>query len=288
MTALLEGFNMKRIAILPNGRIATTSDSGDIELWGPFSGEKIGRLVGHPPQDDDQPEVHGIVALPDGRLASTGDDGSIRLWDVGRRKEIGRLRGHTDGVRSLAMLPDGRLVSGSHDRTIRIWDLARNETDVCLEEVHVAGIEKLLPLPGARLASQDGESSIMMLWDLRTNSFIEMMEAYAGSITVADVLPDGRIVQGCYDNGIRFQDPTTHRLTKPMLGHARPLSALAILTNDRLASAAFDKTVRIWSISERREIACHKIGFVAAGLAQHPDGRLVVFDTNSTLVLMQI
>lgn len=279
---------MRRIAILPNGRVATTSDSGDIELWGPFSGEKIGRLVGHPPHDDDQPEVHGIVALPDGRLASTDDDGSIRLWDVGRRKAIGRLRGHTDGVRSLAMLPDGRLASGSHDRTIRIWDLVRNETDVCLEEVHVAGIEKLLPLPGARLASQDGESSIMMLWDLRTNSFIEMMEAYNGSIPVADVLPDGLIVQGCYDNGIRFQDPITHRMSKPLLGHARPPSALAVLTNDRLASAAFDKTVRIWSVSERREIACHKISFVPDGLAQHPDGRLVACDRESNLLLISI
>ena len=276
------------LAILPNGRIATTSDSGDIELWGAFSGDKIGRLLGHPPADDDQPMVYAIAALPDGRLASSDDDGSIRLWDVGRRKEIGRLRGHSGGVTSLAMLPVGRLLSGSRDQTIRIWDVGTHQTTACLEKTHISSIDKLLPLPGERLASRDGESSIMMLWDLRTNTFIEMMETYNGTVTVVDVLPDGRIVQGCFDNGICFQDPTSHRLSKPMLGHKRPASALAVLDNDRFASAAFEKTVRIWSIPERREIACHNIDFVPSGLAQHANGRLVVGDTASRLLMLPL
>ncbi len=244
-------------------------------------------MVGHPPVDDDQPEVYAIAALPDGRLASSDEDGSIRLWDVAHRKEIGRLHGHTGSVMSLAMLPDGRLASGASDHTIRIWDLKRQQTGVCLEKIHVGSIDKLLPLPGGRLASGDGESGIMMLWDLCTNRFIEMMETYNGSVTAVDVLPDGLIVQGCYDNGIRFQDPTTHHLSEPMHGHKRPASALAVMTGNRLASAAFDKTLRIWSIPDRCEIECHKIGFVPGGMAQHPDGRLVICDTDSTLVIMQ-
>ncbi len=280
---------IKILSVLRNGRIAMTSDKGDIEIWGAFSGQRIGRLVAHPPSGEDDPIVHAIVTLPDGRLASADRNGPVRLWDIKRRKECGRLSGHTDGVCSLAVLPDGRLASGSYDETIRIWDVATLQEVGCLEGGHISGIDKLVPLPGNRLASGDAEWNDLMLWDLTTNSMIGDIETVAGvSMTIATAAPDGRIALGLHDGAIRLINPDTCVLSESLRGHTRAVSAICPLFDGRIASAGYDHTVRIWDIVDLAEVACHQLDFVADDLAAHPDGRLIAGNTESRLRLLPL
>ena len=182
---------------------------------------------------------------------------------------------------SLAVLPDGRLASGSYDETIRIWDVATLQEVGCLEGGHISGIDKLVPLPGNRLASGDAEWNDLMLWDLTTNSMIGDIETVAGvSVTIATAAPDGRIALGLHDGAIRLINPDTCVLSESLRGHTRAVSAICPLFDGRIASAGYDHTVRIWDIVDLAEVACHQLDFVADDLAAHPDGRLIAGNTN--------
>lgn len=279
----------KILAVLPGGRIALASERGDIELWGAFSCERIGRLIGHKRSLDDEPVVMAIAALPDGRLASADREGPIRLWDIKKRRECGRLIGHTDTVSSLCVLPDGRLASGSFDETIRLWDVTTAKEVACFEEAHIAGIDKLIPLPGDRLASGDGEWNDFMLWDLKTETMIGDVETVEGlSVAAVSATPDGRLALGLFDGEIRILDPNEGALSDPLTGHEHPVTAVCELPDGRLASAAYDKTVRIWDLATHSEDACHVLDFVPADLAAHPDGRLIAANSQSRLVMLPL
>ncbi|MCA9701591.1 MAG: WD40 repeat domain-containing protein, partial [Myxococcales bacterium] len=104
-------------ATLADGRIATASPRGDIDLWSP-SGAWLTALSGH------DRAVRALLTLPGGRLASASDDRTLRIWDLERGIALATLRGHEGWIRALALLPDGRIASASDDSTIRIWDPA--------------------------------------------------------------------------------------------------------------------------------------------------------------------
>ena len=69
---------MNRLAVLANGRVAVVAMSGEIGIWGAFSGTRFGSL---PRQGPSRKALPVIAALPDGRLACL-QEGSITIWEM--------------------------------------------------------------------------------------------------------------------------------------------------------------------------------------------------------------
>ncbi len=153
----------KDLALLPDGRIATTSERRVLALWNLETGkEKVLR----PANDNGVLFDDRLFTLPDGRLAEVGsesievwngsrdrpdsaetiprndsvwtadpllladgrlilpsDNGGIVLWNPRTAKLDAILEGHTKTIRHLLLLDDGRLASASEDGTIRIWKI---------------------------------------------------------------------------------------------------------------------------------------------------------------------
>ncbi len=285
---------LRIIAPLANGRIALAMGDGRIELWGAFSGERIGRLpalLDHRQWDpeEDPRMIHAVLALTDGRLAAGEHDGSIRLWDVPRRRVAATLTGHARQVCSLALLPDGRLVSGSRDQTIRIWDIASAREIACIKTVHIGPIDQLISLPNERLASGCFSCSGMMVWDLRTLARIDDIDTPSATLGAFTGLPDGRIALGYHDHSIVLIDPDTQRMTRLKSGHTGVIWGLCPLPNARLASTSNDQTIRVWDLATGGEIACHQLDFAAGDIALHTDGRIVAASSwDSRLCLLQV
>jgi len=113
-SSTLEGHTrgVRALAVLPDGRLASSSNDDTVRVWRPSTGVCEAVLEGH------TRGVRALAVLPDGRLASGSWD--IRVWRPSTGVCEAVLKGHTNGVLALAVLPDGRLASGSDDQTVRV------------------------------------------------------------------------------------------------------------------------------------------------------------------------
>jgi WD40 repeat protein/serine/threonine protein kinase len=102
----------------PDGRLATSSCDGTVQLWEIRTGRTVATLRGH------KGFIQCVALSLDGRrIASAGYDGLVKIWDTATGQETLTLRGHTDSVSSVAFSPDGHFIaSASRDGTVRIWD----------------------------------------------------------------------------------------------------------------------------------------------------------------------
>jgi WD40 repeat protein len=186
------------LAILVDGRLATTGHDAKIRVWpqdgigqpqGVSQAEKAvwwlsvlsdGRLAGwayggafmvwsKDGAGEPATYLHGgpsvnvtsLVLLYDGRLASAGDDGKIKLWAKDFKGEPDTRMHGPGAVLSLAVLKDGRLASGGDDGYIKLWP--REVTGEPVVLVHGSPILSLAVLSDGRLAS-GGKDGRIKLW----------------------------------------------------------------------------------------------------------------------------
>ena len=187
----------------------------------------------------------------------------IYLWDVARGKVLRHFPAHEEMVTSLSFAPDGKTIasSGSRDPIIRRWDVATGR--------------EVSPPPGHR----------------------------SGILALAISPADGTVFTGGGDRTIRQWDPATGRELGIIGSFPHQVFKLAIAPDGQtllVGEGGGDSTVegyrlRLWSVSERREIRRFpRVDRLASYYVEHavfsPDGQKVaadlgVFDVASGKVL---
>ena len=132
-------------------------------------------------------------------------------------------------VRGLAFTPKGdRLISAGADKDIRVWDLADGRAERILRGQISDGWEGAI---NALALSNDGRALAVAGWMART-------------------------CPGPACGDIRMIDPGTGAITSLLSGHSNVVLALAFSPDgDLLASASADRTVKIWDVAQRRQVA---------------------------------
>lgn len=156
--------------------------------------------------------VNAAAFVDETRALSVGDDGALILWDLPSAAPLSRQSAHQGRATALAIHPDRRhAVSGGWDGHARLWRL-----------------DSAAPQPQA----------------LRTISVGARIDAAAFDETGTTVYlagADGTV------RGYRTADATQ---TISLSGHGLPINALAVLPDERLASASADETIRVWSLDD--------------------------------------
>ncbi|MDE0297384.1 MAG: dockerin type I domain-containing protein [Candidatus Poribacteria bacterium] len=133
------------------------------------------------------------------------------------------------------------------------------------------------------------------LWELCANSYAnfpsETLLPHESSAFELAFSTDGKwLAADGNDHKIYIWDVSAASKVHTLAGHEGHITGLAFRSNDELISASVDGTVRLWNVTEEREIRRFRAGLdQVTSIALSPDEQQVVFGvTDGTLRLWQI
>ncbi|XP_014244132.1 notchless protein homolog 1 isoform X2 [Cimex lectularius] len=227
-----------------SSKLVSGCKNGLVLLWDPNTGKQVGpQMNGH---------KQWITALtwepfhsnPECRnFASSSKDGDIRIWDSALGKCIRILSNHTKSVTSLLWGGAGLIYSGSQDRTVKVW---RAEDGILCRtlEGHAHWVNTLALNTDFVLRS----GSFLLKNNVDTSDKISMQRL--AKIRFDEVCGhDGeRLVSGSDDFTMFLWRPGTEK--KPiarLTGHQQLVNSVKFSPDTRiLASASFDKSIKLW------------------------------------------
>jgi WD40 repeat protein len=281
------------LAALPDGRLVSGAKDKTVRVWDLSGATAPVVLEGH------ADKVTAVAAAPDGRVVSAAKDKTVRLWDVSGVAAPIVITGYEHPATALAVLGDGRVVTGDKKGLLRVRDPARPADAGTAQSAGyksgVKSIEALAALPDGRVAVT-GWDGTLRIWDPATGQPPEVRPgpgnvARAPANDVA-VLPDGRLAIG---ESVSTRDATTGRVIVTeadgqfayMLSVASPIRSLAVLADGRLAAAAYDGLVRIWTV-DGAEHPPKVLKAQAQWIAALPDGRLATSGWSKDVHLWEV
>ena len=179
--------------------------------------------------------------------------GQLLVYEWQSESYILKQQGHFDSMNSLTYSPDGsRVVTSSDDGKIKIWDVV---SGFCLAtfDDHTSSVTAVQFAKKGQVLFSASLDGTVKAWDLiRYRNFRTFTAAERIQFNCLAVDPSGEVVcAGSVDSfEIHVWSVQTGNLLDTLAGHEGPVSCLSFSNeNSVLASASWDKTIRIWSIS---------------------------------------
>lgn len=192
-------------------------------------------------------------------LASASQDASIIVWDATTGDKLHTLKGHTRGVLALSIDPFTHdasktsitLMSAGSDREIRTWSIGLTSASEHLSSPRIAHETSI----DAIHFDADGD-----LWTAsadKTAKNLSRSRAWGEELALAhpdfvrDVATDedgGWVITACRDEHVRVWNKASGELHHTFSGHYEEVTALLLLSKQRVVSVSIDGTVRKWSL----------------------------------------
>lgn len=114
-------------------------------------------------------------------------------------------------------------------------------------------------------------------WSLERNTAAQVLRFHESAVNAVAVLKDGRLATGGEDGRIAIWQPGQPVPTLTFEGHTAPIVSLAASPDGTiLASASWDRTVRLWSLAGGTPRILEGHNQNVNGVAFFPDGRALV------------
>ncbi len=266
------------LAFAPDGKtLSTAGPSGEVHLRDPADG-RLRRSLPCPGGG-----VRALTFSPDGMiLASGGLDGAARLWDLESGAELLTWKcppePPNDAILSVAFSADGRTFLASGTWTALTGPPDADQPPVAIhmaDRVSRGAFAAALSADGQRLVTQHYE--VVVEWDPATGAERRRFDGWGmgGSLALS---PDGKTAAfgSSTDSAVHLLDLSTGEARPENTHRAGPTRAVFSPDGKTLATAAGDRTVRLWDPEngeERRVL--HWDGQETSVLAFSPDGRML-------------
>jgi WD40 repeat protein len=229
-------------------RIVTITRKGYLNVSGWPTGDKKWEI------NSGSDRLVSLSISPDSNMIATGDDeGYVKLWDAASGRKLGEIKAHGERIHTLSFDAKGKqLISASDDLSIKFWDVNTKR------EVR-AFTEPMDKLTCAAL------------------SFDRTLIAYGAKTISVDLLRNRRTDK----RYIRLRDVVSGRDIFTFEGHAKDIRTVAFLPGRRyIVSGAEDKTVKIWDVDKKSEIASLENNDKVTNVAVSYDGKWLAVGSN--------
>ena len=272
------------LAVLSDGRLATSSNWSSIQIW------NLDKCICETTLESTK--VSCLAALPDGRLASGSSYGHIRVWDMQADHNEVTNHGHSERIKSLALLKDGRVVSTAEEGKMKLWVPTEGTCEATIMGLSPASSTRnltgLTVLPNGHIVCGGDRYSprhcIVRVWNPTTGNCTATFEGPNDWAVCLVALPEGRFASASDDGTLQVWDVATERCTASLKGQQADVTALAILPSGQIAAASRDQKIRLWdpeSPDSLRTLEVHPE--IILDLAALPDGRLATADVNGLI-----
>lgn len=230
-------------------------------------------------------------------LAWGASDGFVTLYDVTKQTELRRFRVFRDGIGHVEFSRNGKHLICACAKTISTWDLDQVlATTTERPEPAVNPITFSSNFQTVRQLSNNdrivscGDDGFVRIWDWKNSLLLLGQKISSRSLHNVVVSPDGkRLAAGGADGVVRLLDAETLQpIHEYAVKHGSWIRGLAFTPDgSRLVSTSENGDIRMWSVSESREVAyvlSHSNRALAVAFA--PDGRsfATAGDDNKCLV----
>lgn len=226
--------------------------------WKISAGKASRRLQGH----SDFVKAVTVFTLQDREILVSGSsDATIIVWDADKGEKLHTLTGHTRGILALALdateygpsLDSAIIFSAGTDREIRRWSIG------------ILASSEVTDKPSPIIAHETSVNALRFdsdgdLWTasadrtakcLSRNRQWDEDSRFEHPDYVRDVAVDedgGWVVTACRDEEVRVWDKASGKLHHVFSGHFEEVTALLLLSGQRLVSVSIDGTARGWSL----------------------------------------
>jgi len=146
---------------------------------------------------------------------------------------------------SICWSPDDKyLASGNYDGTVKIWDLVSGECIATLKG-HTDWVTDVCWCGEYLASSSDVKDNTIKIWDIKTNECVETLSCESSRVSMC-WSGNGKLAFS-NRNMIKIWNVETKSYEATLNGHTTSITSLSCSRNGYyLASASYDKTIKIW------------------------------------------
>ena len=210
--------------------------------------------------------------------------GQLLVWEWQSESYVLKQQGHYFDMNTLSYSADGQnIATGGDDGKVKIWNTVSGFCFVTFTEHSSAVSAVEFAKQGQVLFSASLDGTVRAFDFVRYRNFRTFTSPTPVQFSALAVDPSGEVVAaGSTDSFEVFMwSVQTGKLLDVLTGHEGPISSLVFSpTGNTLASASWDKSVRLWSVFGRsREVEPFSLNADVLALAFRPDGHELAAST---------